>query len=162
MRVLQGFVWDFATIAKPLYRLYRKTEKTTQFEWTTECHEAFQTLCQRLCSVPILAFPDFNKPFILNTDVSNTGLGGVLSQFNKTGNKHMIAYASLTLSKAERRYCVTHCELLAVVTFTQHFRPYLLGRQFTLRTDHGSLTWLQSFKEPAGQLARWLEKLQEY
>jgi len=48
------------------------------------------------------------------------------------------------------------------VTFTQHFRPYLLGRQFTLRTDHGSLTWLQSFKEPEVQLAQWLEKLQEY
>lgn len=71
-------------------------------------------------------------------------------------------YASQTLGKAERRYCVTRRELLAVVTFTQHFRPYLLGRQFTLRTDHGSLIWLQSFKEPEGQLARWLEKLQEY
>ena len=153
------FVRDFATIAKPLHRL---TEKTTQFEWTTECHEAFQTLCQRLCSAPILAFPNFSKPFILDTDASNTGLGGVLSQLDETGNEHVIAYASRTLSKAERRYCVTRRELLAVVTFTQHFRPYLLGRQFTLRTDHGSLTWLQSFKEPEGQLARWLEKLQEY
>ena len=46
--------------------------------------------------------------------------------------------------------------------FTQQFRPYLLGREFTLRTDHGSLSWLQSFKEPEGQLARWLEKLQEF
>lgn len=70
------FVWDFTTIAKPLYRL---TEKTSRFEWTTECHKAFQTLRQRLCSAPIFAFPDFNKPFIVNTDASNTGLGGVLS-----------------------------------------------------------------------------------
>ena len=46
--------------------------------------------------------------------------------------------------------------------FTHHFRPYLLGREFTLRTDHGSLVWLKNFKEPEGQLARWLEKLQEY
>ena len=53
-------------------------------------------------------------------------------------------------------------ELLAVVVFTQHFRPYLLGREFTLRTNHGSLTWLQSFKDPEGQLARWLEKLQQF
>ena len=153
------FVQDFATIAKPLHHL---TEKTARFEWTPECQEAFLKLRQRLCSAPILAFPNFSKPFILDTDASNTGIGGVLSQLDETGSEHVIAYASRTLSKAERRYCVTRRELLAVVTFTQQFRPYLLGKQFTLRTDHGSLTWLQSFKEPEGQLARWLEKLQEY
>ena len=52
-------------------------------------------------------------------------------------------------------------ELLAVVTFTQHFHPYLVGQCFLLRTDHGSLTWLQNFCEPEGQLAQWLEQLQE-
>ena len=144
------FVRNFATIAKPLHRL---TEKTARFEWTPECHEAFQILRQRLCSAPILVFQYFNKPFILDTDASNTGIGGVLSQLNEAGNECVIAYASQTLSKTERQYCVTRRELLAVVTFTQHFRPYLLGRQFTLRTDHGSLTWLQSFKEPEGRSA---------
>jgi hypothetical protein len=49
-----------------------------------------------------------------------------------------------------------------VVEFIQHFRHYLLGRQFTLRTDHSSIVWIQNFKEPEGQLARWMEKLQEY
>jgi len=49
-----------------------------------------------------------------------------------------------------------------VVTFVQHFRSYLLGREFQLRTDHGSLTWLSNFKEPEGQLAWWLERLQEF
>ena len=73
-----------------------------------------------------------------------------------------MAYASRALSKAERQYCATRKELLAVVAFTHHFRPYLLGRTFTVRTDHGSLTWLRNFKEPEGQLARWLEKLQEF
>jgi len=124
------FVRNFATIAKPLHRL---TEKTTRFEWTPECHEAFQILRQRLCSAPILVFPNFNKPFILDTDASNTGIGGVLSQLDEAGNECVIAYASRTLSKAERRYCVTRRELLAVVTFTQHFRPYLLGRQDSSR-----------------------------
>ena len=57
---------------------------------------------------------------------------------------------------------MTRRELLAVVTYVQHFRHYLLGRRFELRTDHGSLTWLQGFKEPEGQLARWLERLQEF
>ena len=57
---------------------------------------------------------------------------------------------------------MTRRELLAVVVFLKHFRPYLLGKKFTLRTDHGSLNWLCNFKDPEGQLARWLEKLQEY
>ena len=110
----------------------------------------------------VLVFPDFTKPFLLDTDASNTGIGGVLSQLDEEGKEHVIAFASRILSKSERRYCVTRRELLAVVVFTEQFRPYLLGREFTLRTDHGSLSWLQSFKEPEGQLARWLEKLQEY
>ena len=61
-----------------------------------------------------------------------------------------LQYASRVLSKAERRYSATRMEMLAVVSFLHHFRPYLLGRRFTLRTDHGSLLWLKSFKEPEG------------
>ena len=57
---------------------------------------------------------------------------------------------------------MTRRELLAVVTFVQHFRPYLLGREFTLRTDYGALKWLATFREPEGQIARWIEQLQEY
>ena len=74
----------------------------------------------------------------------------------------VIAYASRALSNPEHNYCVTRRELLAAVYFTRHFRLYLLGQHFTLRTDHGSLTWLKSFKEPDGQLARWLEHLQQF
>ncbi len=66
------------------------------------------------------------------------------------------------MSKSERKYSVTRQELLAAVTFIHHFRQFLLGQHFVLRTDHGSLQWLHSFKEPEGQLARWLECLQEY
>ena len=152
------FVKDFARIAKPLHRL---TEKSCPFHWTDECASAFRELRQRLVSAPVLAFPDFRQPFILDTDASDVGMGAVLSQV-LDGQERVIAYASRTLSKPERRYCVTRRELLAVVTFVQHFRPYLLGSRFLLRTDHSSLTWLWNFKEPEGQIARWLERLQEY
>ena len=152
------FIRNFAEIAKPLHRL---TEKAQGFQWTNQCDDAFRELKQRLTSAPILAFPDFSQPFILDTDASQTGIGAVLSQVQE-GQERVVAYASRTLSKAERRYCVTRRELLAVVTYVQHFRHYLLGRRFELRTDHGSLTWLQGFKEPEGQLARWLERLQEF
>lgn len=76
----------------------------------------------------------------------------------------MIAYASRTLSKTERKYCATRRELLALVWGTQYFRPYLYGQSFRVRTDHNALKWLHSFKEPEGQgqVARWLEILAEY
>ena len=86
----------------------------------------------------------------------------MISQLDESGHEHVIAYGSRLLSKTEQKYCVTWHELLAVVTFVKHFRPYFLGRQFTLRTDHGSFIWLRNFREPEGQLACWLETLQEY
>eukprot|EP00731_Ephydatia_muelleri_P025917 Em0018g17a len=108
------------------------------------------------------AFPDHSKPFILDSDASDGGIGGVLSQKQDDELERVIAYGSRVLSKTERNYCVTRRELLAAVYFIEQFRPYLLGRHFTLRSDHGSLTWLRNFKEPEGQLARWIEKLEEY
>ena len=94
-------------------------------------------------------------------DASDTGIGAVLSQQDDEGRERVIAYGSRVLSKAERRYCVTRWELLAVVMFTRQYHPYLMGRRFLLRTDYGSLTWLRNFREPEGQLARWLERLEE-
>ena len=153
------FIKDFATIAKPLHHL---TEKTALFRWTVECQDAFHSLKQKLISPTVLAFPDHSKPFILDSDASDGGIGGVLSQKQDDELERVIAYGSRVLSKTERNYCVTRRELLAAVYFIEQFRPYLLGRHFTLRSDHGSLTWLRNFKEPEGQLARWIEKLEEY
>ena len=147
---------DFTKVAKPLHRL---TEKTAQFDWSDECQATFEELRQRLITAPVLAFPDYSRSFILDTDASDTGIGAVLSQLDDSGAERVVAYASRSLTRPERRYCVTRKELVAVTYFIQHFRPYLL---VTLKTDHGSLTWLSRFKEPEGQLARWLEKLQEY
>ena len=126
------FLRDFAQIARPLYRL---TEETASFVWTPECQDAFDKLRERLCSATLLAYPDFQKPFILDTDASNTGIGGVLSQLDDEGREQVIGYASRLLTKPECQYCITRRELLAVVTFIQHYRPYLVCRRFTLRTD---------------------------
>ena len=152
------FVKNFASIARPLHRL---TERAAQFTWTNDCQEAFDKLCKCLCSAPVLAYPDFSRQFILDTDASDGGIGAVLSQADDEGQERVIAYGSHVLTKAERWYCVTRKELLAVVVFTQQYHPYLAGWKFLLRTNHGSLMWLRNFKEPEGQLARWLERLQE-
>ena len=152
------FIQNFTSIARLLQRL---TERGRTFAWTTGCANSFAVLKQRLTSAPILVFPDCSKPFILDTDASQDGIGAVLSQTHE-GAERVVAYASRSMTKAERKYCVTRKELLAVVVFTKLFRPYLLGQSFKLRTDHGSLTWLQNFKDPCGQLARWLEQIQEF
>lgn len=152
------FVKNFADIAKPLHKL---TEEKQQFCWDENCDIAFQELKKRLCNSPILDYPDTENDFIVDTDASNTGIGGVLSQ--RKGNQEVvIAYYSKSLSKPERNYCVTRRELLAVVKTLQHFSKYLLGRKFLLRTDHAALKWLLQFKNPEGQVARWIELLQEF
>ena len=151
-------VRGFATIASPLYRLL---EKDRDFTWTEGCKEAFLSLKRALCGAPVLAPPDPTLPFILDTDASSVGVGGVLSQQWPEGER-VVAYFSQKLNKAERNYCVTRRELLAVVLSARHFKYYLCGRPFTVRTDHSALQWLMTFKEPEGQVARWLEELQEY
>ena len=105
------------------------------FSWTAQCQEAFDHLKNKLISAPVLALPDWSKPFILDTDASDTGIGAVLSQVKDKG-ECVIVYASRTLMKAECNYCVSKKELLAVIVFLDHFRPYLLGKPFTIRTDH--------------------------
>ncbi|KAL6458845.1 hypothetical protein MHYP_G00323170 [Metynnis hypsauchen] len=151
------FVPDFATIAKPLHEL---TKKNARFRWTPECQDAFETLKSSLTTTPVLGYPCDSGDLILDTDASNFGIGAVLSQM-QDGAERVLAYGSRRLSSTEQNYCTTRRELLAVVEFSRHFRQYLLGRPFIVRSDHSSLRWLVKMKEPEGQLARWLEKLAE-
>ena len=152
------FVRGFAGIARPLYRL---TEKQREFRWTRECEDAFRRLKTFLTTAPILTFPTADGLFILDTDASNTGLGAVLSEVQE-GEEKVIAFHSKSLSKSERNYCVTRKELLAVVVAVKTYHHCLCGRQFLVRTDHSALKWLLKFKNPEGQLTRWLELLGTY
>ncbi|KAL0162302.1 hypothetical protein M9458_041698, partial [Cirrhinus mrigala] len=135
------------------YRQFVKDFATSQ--------QAFDKLKELLTTAPILGYPMDSGDLILDTDASNFGIGAVLSQLQR-GEERVLAYGSRSLTPAEQNYCTTWRELLAVVEFTTHFRQYLLGRSFTVRTDHSSLQWLIRMREPEGQLARWLEKLGEY
>ena len=110
---------------------------------------------------PILAYPEDDGAFILDTDASGEGLEAVLSQV-QSDKECIIAYFSRALTKEEQQYCVTHRELLAVVMAVQHFHYYLYGRHFTIRSDYGSLRWLMNFKNHEGQMWRWLWILSTY
>ena len=150
------YVQNFADIAAPLNRL---TQKDSPFVWDLSCQNTFQLLKEKLTQAPILTYPRFgvdSPTFQLLTDASASGLGVILEQ-----GGHVIAYASRTLSEAERNYSVIQQECLAVLYGVKQFRHYLLGRPFNLITDHAPLQWL-SGQKMEGLLARWALALQEF
>ena len=150
---------EFSEIAIPLSRL---TKKRAQFEWGQEQEAAFEKLKQCLTGPPILSFPlETGGSFVLDCDASAHAIGGILSQY-QSNVERVIAYGSHTLNSAQQNYCTTKRELYSIVYFVQHFKHYLLGRKFILRTDHASLLWLCNFKEPTGILARWISILGAY
>lgn len=152
------FIPQYSKIAKPLYDLLKKD---VPYEWRNEHEQAFQTLKEKLTTGPVLQYPDFEKPFILTTDSSRVALGAVLSQ-GELGKDLPVAYASRTLNKAERNYGVTELEMLAITWATRYFRPYLLGRHFTVVTDHKPLRWVFGVQDPSSRLLRFRLKLAEY
>ena len=109
------FVPDYSTVAQPLVHLLGK------FEWTTACQDAFKNLRALLIKAPVLAFPKEDLPYIIDTDASDYGIGGVLSQ-DIDGTEYVIAYYSKSLNPVQQKYCTTKCELLAVVSTLDHFK----------------------------------------
>lgn len=152
------FIPDFSSKMYPLTSLLKKKQK---FVWTDEAQRAFEDIRSALVRAPILACPDFGKPFTISCDASGVGLGAVLSQTGESG-ENAIAYASRTLTKTEQKYSATERECLAVIWAVEKFRPYVEGTHFTVVTDHYSLIWLHNLKDPNGRLARWVLRLQPY
>ena len=152
------FVPNFSTIVAPLTKL---TGKNARWRWGDTEETAFRTLKNALTTAPVLACPDFRRPFTLQTDASTVGLGAVLTQEFDEGER-VIAYASRTLNPAERNYSATELECLAVVWGIRRMRDYLEGYRFYVITDHQSLKWLRRLESPSGRLSRWLCELQQY
>ena len=128
-------------------RLLPLTQGLPPFRWVSEHQESFDMLKEALISSPILAYPDYNKPFILETDASLKGLGAVLTQEDDEGNFRVISYTSHTLKPYERsmhNYSSAKLEL-----FTQKwavcdkFRDHLIGSKFTVLTDNNPLTYVR-------------------
>ena len=110
--------------------------------------------------MPVLAYPDFGRDCILETDASGVGLGAVLTQRQDDGSLHPIAFASRTLQPHERNYGISELEALAVVWAVKYFRHYIYGYHCTVYTDHEALKSLLNTPQPLGKLARWGMALQ--
>eukprot|EP00253_Pinus_taeda_P020204 PITA_20204 len=145
------FVEGFSKVAFPITSLQKKGKL---FHWTPNCQKSFERLKHLLTTAPILSIADPNKDYVVLTDASKEGLGGVLMQEGR-----VIAYESRKLKEHEQKYSAYDLELAVVIHALKMWRHYLLGRKFLLHTDHHNLT--NYFSQPTlnARQARWVDFL---
>ena len=173
--LLPTFVPKFASIAGPLHRLTggygtkgkRKTKTSTvpPWEWTDECEAAFNKLKNALTDEPVLGYPDFRPPYILEIDASFRGLGAFLSQ-EQDGKVVVLSYASRTLRPAEPNmdnYSTMKVEMIGLKwAVTEKFRDYLLGSECKVYTDNNPLSYLQTSARLGATEMRWAAELAQF
>ncbi|KAF7642818.1 hypothetical protein LDENG_00250190 [Lucifuga dentata] len=147
------FIPNFSARAAPF------TDRTgsrcpNQVQWAEEAMAAFRDIQRSLSKNPVLHSPDFGKPFSLQTDASERGVGAVLLQ-GPAEDRHPVAFISHKLFPREVRYSAIEKEALAIKWALDSFRYYLLGREFILETDHRTLQWLERMKDTNGRITRW-------
>ncbi|XP_055812065.1 uncharacterized protein LOC129881982 [Solanum dulcamara] len=152
------FIKDFSKIAKPMCGLL---EKEVKFVFDDECLQAFELLKKKLIEAPILLAPNWELPFVLMCDASDTAVGAVLGQ-RKEKIFHSIYYASKTLDSTQANNTVTEKEMLALVYAFDKFRSYLVGTKVIVFTDHAALRYLFNKKDAKPRLIRWILLLQEF
>ncbi|GBG92641.1 hypothetical protein CBR_g56606 [Chara braunii] len=152
------FVKNYSIVAAPLTDL---TRLDTPWEWTDKCEAAFRHLKHALTHNEVLKLPDPDKPFIVTTDVSQYGIGAVLAQ--QDGPKlRPVEYMSKKMSSQKLAKSSYEKALYAVYKALTHWRHYLLGRFFILRTDHQTLRWMRTQPVLSDALKRWIEVIEQY
>ena len=154
----RSFIPSCARLQAPLTKLLGKS---AVWQWGPEQQEAFCRLSSAIAETAQLRLPDLTRPFVVQTDASDLGLGAVLLQ-EYDGVLQPLAFASRSLVPAEKNYSVTEKECLAIVFALRKFDVYLDGTKFVVQTDHSALSWLMRLREPAGRLARWALLIQHY
>lgn len=154
------FVPNFSARVAPLTDLTRKN-CPNRICWTEEMMEAFQDIKVAVCEEPVLYCPHFGKSFVLQTDASDVGIGAVLLQ-GEIDSRHPVAYISRKLYPREVRYSTVEKECLAVKWALDTFRYYLLGREFTIETDHRPLQWMDRMRDTNARITRWYLSMQPY
>lgn len=154
------FIPGFAGRAGPLFAALKKGLPDTLC-WSDDMSNAYQYLSNSLCSSSVLCLPRSTDHLTLYTDASYKGIGAVLSTV-RDGEERPIGFYSKQLSPAEQNYAASEIECLAVVKSVDNFAIHLIGRPFTVVTDHRALTSLQSSRKLNGRLMRWALALQDY
>ncbi len=145
-------------MAGPLFEL---TRKDVAFVWDVGCEQAYQALKAALVDAPVLTRLDFKQTFWLDVDWSPKGVGAILSQKERKFER-VIAYASKSLTEAQRRFHPMEGECYALIWGVMHFRQYLHMKHFILRTDHKPLEWLVTISDAHGRRGKWVGMLQNF
>ncbi|KAF2317412.1 hypothetical protein GH714_021927 [Hevea brasiliensis] len=138
---------------QPLTNLLKKGN----FFWTAEADASFLTLKQALTTTPTLAMPNFDEPFVITTDASNTGIGAVLTQQDRP-----IAFMSRALGISKQTWSTYAKEMLAILQAVRTWRPYLLGHKFFIHTDQRSLKYMVEQRVITPEQQNWVSKLLGY
>ncbi|KAK9510273.1 hypothetical protein O3M35_005093 [Rhynocoris fuscipes] len=151
------FIPRFSDICFPLNRL---RQKTVPWEWVEDCNVAFRQLKNALSNAPVLAHYDPEVTLVVAADASSVGIGGCILHRFPDGTEKPIAYASKTLTQAEKGYAQIEREALAIIFTVKKFKQFLLGREFILQTDHRPLLTIFGSKKgipqiTASRLQRW-------
>src|SRR6266498_4028871 len=137
-----------------MYELIREeNSKSMLFEWIPERQKTFKVIKAKLATTPVVAHPDFDKPFILYTDASDGGVGVVLHQKGEDRRERIIVYASRTYNEHEKKYPITEQECLAVVWGVEKFKQFLSVRPFKIITDHMALEIIKTVNLPSRRRA---------
>lgn len=154
-RLIKGY----SQIASPLTDMLKKDGG---LNWTPERINAFEQLKEALCSAPVVANPDLDAPFTIQSDASDTAAGAALTQV-QGGKERVIAYYSHKWDAAQRNWCAPEKEAGAVLLAIEHFRSYIWGKRFTVITDAKALTHVKSIStDGSSRLSRWAVQLNAY
>ena len=160
------FIQGSAKVAQPLNVLIsgdNANHKKSLVNWNPECQQAFDQLKDLCTKTPILAYINYKKPFQLQMDASDLGLGAVLYQNDNHGHQRVIVYASCSLSNTERNYSVHKLEFLALKwAVTDRFHKYLYGGQFDVYTDNNPLTYILTSAKLDATGQHWVTSLANY
>ncbi|XP_073721213.1 uncharacterized protein [Misgurnus anguillicaudatus] len=156
----RAFCKNFATVAEPLTNLL---SPKVSFTWTESCQVAFDNLKALLSNSPVLAAPDFNRPFKLATDASDVGVGAVLLQDDLEGIEHPVCYFSRKFDVHQKHYSTIEKEALALILSLNHFDVYVSSSvPLIVYTDHNPLVFLHNMRNTNQRLMRWSLFLQGY
>ncbi|UYV69358.1 hypothetical protein LAZ67_6003312 [Cordylochernes scorpioides] len=159
VNVYNKFIPEYARLRAPLNNLLKKD---VVWNWNEACQEAFIDLKGNLTQHPILHLYKEGLPCQVYCDASTLGIAGILKQVHPDGNIYPVQYFSRTLRPHEINYSISELECLAIVESVEKFRIYLMGRKFTIFSDHHALQWLKTIKNPSGRLFRWSLRLSSY
>lgn len=157
------FIQGFSRIAVCLHDLTH-TADGQSFSWQPQHQAAFDELKRALLGAPVLALPDPDRQFVVNTDASDFATGAVLQQDFGSGLQP-VAFSSHKLSDAERRYPTHDREMLAIISMLGEWRTYLHGRQpfiIRIKTDHNSLQYFMTQQSLSARQSRWLDLLADF